>query len=87
MNRGSLIIYDNDGKIWCYIADAEGVASPHDIPNGIPYILTEYGEQDNKIVKSVDVSTTPHKIITEDIITKPSYEELETRLLEAEGVI
>lgn len=76
MQRGSLIIYDNDGKIWLNTGDAEGDVLQHDIPAGLPYILTEFGELDNKIVKGVDVKTK--QLITEDI---PYIETEEEKLL------
>lgn len=85
MQRGSLIIYDNLGKIWLDTGDAEGDILPHVYPDGLPYIETVYGELDNKIAKSVDVTVTPHKLVTEDIEVKPSYEDLENQLLLAEN--
>lgn len=67
MQRGSLIIYDNEGKIFLNTGDAEGDILPHTLPVGLPYILTEFGELKNKRVLNVDVSVTPHKLVTEDI--------------------
>lgn len=67
MQRGSLIIYDNEGRIFVNTGDAEGDISPYTLPEGIPYILTEYGDLNNKIVKGVDVSVIPHQLILEDI--------------------
>lgn len=64
MQRGSLIIYDNNGKIWVNTGDAEGDVLPHEIPEGLPYILTEFGELDNKIIKGVDVEKK--QLILED---------------------
>lgn len=77
MQRGSLIIYDNEGKIFVNTGDAEGDILPHALPIGIPYIETKFGELNGKIVKVVDVSVTPHKLITEDI---PILETEEERL-------
>ena len=85
MQRGSLIIYDNTGKVWVNTGDAEGDIQPHTPPNGLPYIETQFGELKGKTVKSVDVSVTPHKLITEDILVQPSYAELQQQLLQAQG--
>ncbi|HCL4549761.1 hypothetical protein EXM36_02810 [Clostridium botulinum] len=75
MKRGSLIIYDNTGKIWVNTGDAEGYVLPHTLPDGLPYIITEFGELNNKIVKGIDVETK--ELITEDI---PHIETQEERL-------
>ena len=76
MQRGSLIIYDDNGKIWVNTGDAQGDILPHTLPVGLPYILTEFGELDNKIVKGVDVKTK--QLITKDI---PHIEKEEEKLL------
>lgn len=89
MQRGSLIIYDNNGKIWVNTGDAEGDILPHTLPVGLPYIETKFGELTGKIVKSVDVTVTPHKLVLEDIPKveteeeklKREKEELENQLL------
>ncbi|NEZ46492.1 hypothetical protein FDF74_04585 [Clostridium niameyense] len=73
MKVGSLIIYDNEGKIWAFIGDSEGAVLPHNPPVGLPYIITKYGELDGKVVKGVDVENK--KLILEDIIRKESEEE------------
>ncbi|AUM99582.1 hypothetical protein [Clostridium botulinum] len=75
MQRGSLIIYDNTGKIFLNTGDAEGDVLPHTLPDGLPYIITEFGELNNKIVKGIDVETK--ELITEDI---PHIETEEERL-------
>ncbi|APH17756.1 hypothetical protein [Clostridium botulinum] len=75
MQRGSLIIYDNTGKIFLNTGDAEGDVLPHTLPDGLPYIITEFGELNNKIVKRIDVET--RKLITEDI---PHIETKEEKL-------
>lgn len=87
MNLGSLIIYDSRGKIWYNSGDISGATNEHVFPNGLPYIVTAFGELDNKIPLSVNVSVTPHKIITQNIEIKPTYEELENQLLISEGVL
>ena len=85
MQRGSLIIYDDNGKIWLNTGDAEGDVLPHEYPDGLPYIETQFGELANKRVLSVDVATGT--LVTEDIAVQPSYEELQQQLLIAQGVI
>lgn len=85
MQRGSLIIYDNNGKIWYNSGDAEGDILPHEHPVGLPYIETQFGELDGKRVLSVDVET--QTLITEDASTQPTYEDLQQQLLIAQGVI
>lgn len=87
MQRGSLIIYDNNGKVWLNTGDAEGDILQHTPPEGLPYIITKFGELNNKRVLSVDISATPHKLITEDIPAQPTYEELQQQLLIAQGII
>lgn len=88
MDLGSLIIYDNKGKIWYNSGDISGATKEHIVPNGLPYIITNYGELDNKIVLSIDISSTPHRVIIKDIDFKPSYMDLENKvlLLESEKV-
>lgn len=85
MQRGSLIIYDNEGKIFLNTGDAEGDVLPHTPPVGLPYIITEFGQLKNKRVLSVDVITKI--LVTEDIPVQPTYEELQQQLLQAQGVI
>ncbi|BDR86145.1 hypothetical protein [Clostridium tetani] len=75
MKRGSLIIYDNNGKIFLNTGDAEGDILPHTPPFGLPYIITEYGQLDGKIAKGVNVETK--ELILEDI---PKAETEEERL-------
>ncbi|WP_434290943.1 hypothetical protein [Clostridium botulinum] len=77
MQRGSLIIYDDTGMIWLNMGDAEGSILPLVPPSGLPYIITKFGELDGKIVKGVDVTVTPHKLILED---RPHIETEEEKL-------
>ncbi|MDF2591979.1 MAG: hypothetical protein K0S75_1445 [Clostridia bacterium] len=66
-NLGSLIIYDNNGRIWYNSGDMAGSVNPtHTIPVGLPYIITEYGELDGLIVESVDPVTK--LLITQSIL-------------------
>lgn len=81
MNRGNLIIYDNKGEIWLQTGEAIGDIQPHVYPVGIPYIEVPYGSTKGKRIVLVDVSVTPHKIVVEDIDVKPSYEDLENKVL------
>jgi len=87
MQRGSLIIYDNTGKVWVNTGDAEGEVLTNVPPVGLPYIETQFGELNNKKVLSVDVTSRPHKLITQDIPFQPTYQDLENQLLIAQGVI
>ncbi|KIN79742.1 hypothetical protein [Clostridium botulinum] len=88
MKRGSLIIYDNSGKIWVNTGDAEGCIPPHTPPDGLPYIITEFGEFNDKIIKGIDVTVTPHKLITEDIPHMETEEEkLKKELLKAQSEV
>lgn len=81
MNRGNLILYDNRGKIWLQTGEAIGDIKSHEYPVGIPYIEVPYGSTEGKKIVSVDVSKIPHKVVTEDIEVKPSYEDLENKVL------
>lgn len=85
MQRGSLIIYDNNGKIWLNTGDAEGDVLPHEIPVGLPYVITEYGQLNGKRVLFVNPETG--ELITEDLPTSPTQEELENAWLISQGVI
>lgn len=76
MKRGSLIVYDNNGKVWLNTGDAEGDVLPHTLPEGLPYIITKFGELNGKIVKGVDVKTK--QLILENI---PHIETKEEKLL------
>ncbi|BDR75750.1 hypothetical protein [Clostridium tetani] len=87
MKRGSLIIYDNEGKVWVNTGDAEGDILPHTLPSGLPYIITEYGQLEGKIVKGVNVETKElilediPKVETEEERLRREKEELENQLL------
>ena len=86
MQRGSLIIYDNNGKIWVNTGDAEGDVLPHDTPNGLPYIVTKFGELEGKKVLGVDVKNK--KLILEDIPKVETIEDtLNKELLKAQDLI
>jgi hypothetical protein len=65
MQRGSLIIYDNDGKIWVNTGDAEGDVAAHVYPAGLPYLETAFGELNGKRALSVNVEAAT--LVTEDI--------------------
>ncbi|MCT4597473.1 MAG: hypothetical protein N4A50_06295 [Vallitalea sp.] len=83
MERGSLIIYDMKGKIWFNSGDAQGDVLPHISPYGLPFVITEYGQLDNKKVTGVNPVTK--ELITEEIKVKPTYEDLENQLLLSEN--
>jgi len=87
---GSLIIYDDNGKIWAVFPDAEGNVLPHEKPIGLPYIETAFGELNGKRALSVDVANGT--LVTEDIIIpltpdQQKIVDLENILLESEGLI
>ncbi|APQ77096.1 hypothetical protein [Clostridium botulinum] len=73
MQRGSLIIYDNTGKIFLNTGDAEGDVLPHTLPDGLPYIITEFGQLKGKIAKGVNVETK--ELILENILHTETEEE------------
>lgn len=87
MKRGSLIIYDNNGKIFLNTGDAKGDILPHTPPSGLPHIITEYGQLDGKIAKGVNVETKElilediPKVETEEERLRREKEELENQLL------
>ena len=90
MERGNLIIYDLAGNIITQTGEAKGDILPHQYPVGIPYLELAYGETDGKKILGIDVSSEPHKIITEDLPKEKTKEEiiaeLEARLVELQGV-
>jgi hypothetical protein len=84
MQRGSLIVYDNSGKVWVNTCDAEGDILPHTPPDGLPFIETQFGELNGKRLIAVDVTTKT--LITEDIVVPLTAEQqqiinLENQLL------
>lgn len=94
MQRGNLIIYDNEGKIWLQTGEAEGDILPHEYPVGLPYMELPFGIMATRRVVRVDVTTTPHTPVFEEIeIPKTpeqlqsEIEQLENELLLASGVI
>lgn len=87
MDRGALIVYDNNGVIWYNSGEYSGDIPPQIYPDGVPYMEIPFGSTKGKIILSVDVSSVPHKLITKDIDYKPSYEELENQILISEGVL
>ncbi len=82
MKRGSLIIYDNSGSVWVNTGDAEGDVLPHTLPEGLPYIITEFGELDGKIVQRVDVKSK--SLIIENIAHELTDEDIEIKRLQQE---
>ena len=88
--RGSIIVYDNAGMVWANTGDSSGDLGDVVIPVGLPYIETQFGELDGKLVMGVDVET--RTLITEDIVIpltpdQKRISELENILLESEGLI
>lgn len=91
MQRGNLVVYDLNGKVWYESGEASGDILPHEYPNGLPYLELPYGTMETHRIVSVDVSKSPHEPILEEITRQPTPEEiiadLENQLLIAEGVI
>ena len=83
MQRGTLILYDNTGEIFFESGEAQGDILPHKYPIGIPYMEIPFGAMDGKRVLSIDVSTTPHTPITEDVAIPKTEEQKRTEELEA----
>lgn len=89
MQRGNLIVYDDNGRIWVQSGEAEGDVLPHEYPVGIPYMELPYGTMATKILKGIDVTKVPHQPILEEIIRVESEaerlqrekEELENQML------
>ncbi len=63
MQRGNLIIYDNEGTIFLQTGEAEGDVLPHVYPAGLPYIEMPFGSLKNGFPIRVDVSKTPHELV------------------------
>ncbi len=92
MQRGNLVIYDLNGKVWSQTGEAEGDIIPHDYPVGIPYMEIPYGIMNTKRLIEIDVSQVPNVPIFIEIVAEKSeeqlkIEELENQLLFSEGVI
>lgn len=85
MQRGNLIIYDLEGKIFSQTGEAEGDILPHIYPVGLPYIEIPFGTMASKKLIGIDVSVTPHEPIFEDLEILQSdadrIAELENQLL------
>lgn len=83
MERGSLIIYDNEGTVWYNSGDTIGNVLEHVTPSGLPYIITAYGQLDGKILKGINPVTK--ELITENIpislTDEQRIQELEDQLL------
>jgi hypothetical protein len=87
MQRGNLIIFDDNGKVWLQSGEAEGDVLPHEYPVGLPYIELPFGAMQGKTLKGVDVVSKiailediPH-IETEAEKLMREKEELENQIL------
>lgn len=76
MQRGNLVIYDNDGRIWYQSGEAEGDILAHEYPVGLPYIEIPFGTMKSKRLISIDTSVKPHVPVFEDIIREKTQEEV-----------
>ena len=83
MERGNLIIYDNNGVVFSQTGQAKGNLLPHTIPVGINYIIDPYDALSEYSVLSVDVSETPHKLIKQLIYEKTDQDLAEEIAAEA----
>jgi len=85
MQRGNLIIYDNEGRIWYQSGEAEGDVLPHEYPVGLPYMEIPFGTMRNKRLIRIDTTVEPHQPIFEDIEIEKTpqeiIEELENQIL------
>lgn len=93
MQVGSLIIYDNQGTVWVNTGDSEGDILPHIPPVGLPYVITQFGELNGKVLKGVNPQTKElitedvPKIETEEERLRREKEELENQLLDSQEYI
>jgi hypothetical protein len=88
MNRGNLVIYDLQGKIFYQSGEASGDLLPHVYPVGIPFLEIPFGSMAGKKLVGVDVSKDVDEPILEEIEKIRNSEEriieLENQLLLAE---
>jgi len=92
MQRGNLVIYDLNGKVWMQTGEAEGDILPHEYPSGLPCIEIPFGTMATKKLINIDVSQEVHEPVFEDIIIPLTPDQqriidLENILLESEGLI
>ncbi len=86
MQRGNLVIYDLEGRVFSQTGEAEGDVLPHVYPVGIPYVEIPFGTMAIKRLVGIDVSVSPHQPIFK-VIEVPKtpeqerIEELENQLL------
>lgn len=85
MQRGNLVIYDYEGRIWYQSGEAEGDVLPHEYPVGLPYMEIPFGTMRTKRLIKIDTTVEPHQPIFEDIEIEKTpqeiIEELENQLL------
>ena len=93
MERGNLVIYDLKGTIFNQSGDAAGDVLPHELPEGVPYLIIPFGSATGKKVTSINVENEVHEPVFEEIVKEVTAE---TQLLidaavkealEAAGVI
>ena len=85
MQRGNLVIYDEEGKIWYQSGEAEGDILPHEYPVGIPYMELPFGTMATKRLIRIDTSVEPHEPVFEELEVQKTpeqiIEELENQIL------
>ncbi|WP_113673236.1 hypothetical protein [Vallitalea guaymasensis] len=79
MKKGHLIAYDEHGQVYYIKPEFNGNITNALYPTQLTLKQLDYGYLDNKVLISVDILSG--KLITKDIETKPSYEDLENKVL------
>lgn len=83
MQRGNLVIYDAEGKIFSQTGEAEGDILPHEYPVGIPYMEIPFGVMTTKQLVRIDVSNpSKHVPVFEDVTPLKTPEQLRIEELE-----
>lgn len=79
MQRGNLVIYDNNGKVWYQSGEAEGAVLEHELPVGLPHKIIPFGTMAISRISHVDIVNDEVVLIPIEA-PKPSYEQLEAEL-------
>lgn len=93
MQRGSLVIYDQNGKPWHNTGDAEGDILPHETPKGLPFVILPFGALAgvntfliNPVTKELEILELYEQEMSLEEL-QAENEALKLELLTAEGVI
>lgn len=79
MQRGNLVIYDNNGKVWYQSGEAEGDVLEHELPVGLPHKVIPFGTMAVSKISHVDIKNDEVVLIPIEA-PKPTYEQLEAEL-------